>query len=160
MTFGERKYYPVCYQIPKAVQIIFDMLDIDVEVDISNGIPCWEIVGLPDTSIRESKERVRTAIRNSGFELYSRKYIINLSPANIRKDGAILDLAIAVGGDGSFLQMVRKCDFDEKIKYIGVHTGTLGFSQEEDILNVFVPIITLIQEEYMKNIPDKKVKIY
>ena len=70
------------------------------------------------------------------------------------------DLAIEVGGDGSFLQMVRKCDFDEKIKYIGVHTGTLGFSQEEDILNVFVPIITLIQEEYMKNIPDKKVKIY
>ena len=70
---------------------------IDVEVDISTGMPCWEIVGLPDANIRQSKQRVRTAIKNCNIELYSRKYIINLSPANIRKDGAILDLAIAVG---------------------------------------------------------------
>ena len=70
---------------------------IDVEVDISSGMPCYDVVGLPDTNIRESKERVRTAIKNCGVELPSRKYIINLSPANIRKDGAILDLAIAVG---------------------------------------------------------------
>ena len=70
---------------------------IDVEVDISSGMPCYDVVGLPDTNIRESKERVRTAIKNCEIELPSRKYIINLSPANIRKDGAILDLAIAVG---------------------------------------------------------------
>ena len=57
---------------------------IDVEVDISSGMPCWDVVGLPDTNIRESKERVRTAIKNCGIELLSRKYIINLSPANIR----------------------------------------------------------------------------
>ena len=70
---------------------------IDVEVDISNGIPSWEIVGLPDASIKESKERVKTAIKNCGIEIASRKYVINLSPASVRKDGAILDLAIAVG---------------------------------------------------------------
>ena len=70
---------------------------IEVEVDISSGMPCYDVVGLPDTNIRESKERVRTAIKNCEIELPSRKYIINLSPANIRKDGAILDLAIAVG---------------------------------------------------------------
>lgn len=70
---------------------------IDVEVDISNGIPSWEIVGLPDASIKESKERVKTALRNCGIEVASRKYVVNLSPANVRKDGAILDLAIAVG---------------------------------------------------------------
>ncbi len=70
---------------------------IDVEVDISSGMPCWDIVGLPNASIRESKERVRTAIKNCGIELLSRKYIINLSPANIKKDGTILDLAMAVG---------------------------------------------------------------
>lgn len=74
-----------------------DGILIDVEVDISSGMPCWDVVGLPDTNIRESKERVKTAIKNCGIELLSRKYIINLSPANIRKDGAILDLAIAVG---------------------------------------------------------------
>ena len=74
-----------------------DGILIDVEVDISNGIPSWEIVGLPDASIKESKERVKTAIRNCGIEVASRKYVVNLSPANVRKDGAILDLAIAVG---------------------------------------------------------------
>lgn len=70
---------------------------ISVEIDISSGMPCWEIVGLPDTNIKESKERVRTAIKNCEIELLSRRYIINLSPANVRKTGAILDLAIAVG---------------------------------------------------------------
>lgn len=70
---------------------------INVEVDISAGMPSWEVVGLPDTSIRESKERVRTAIKNCGIQVLSRKYIINLSPANIKKEGSMLDLAIAVG---------------------------------------------------------------
>ena len=70
---------------------------IHVEVDISAGMPSWEVVGLPDASIRESKERVRTAIKNCGYEVLSRKYIINLSPANLKKEGSMLDLAIAVG---------------------------------------------------------------
>lgn len=69
---------------------------INIEVDVSSGIPCWDIVGLADTSIKESKERVKTAIKNCNIELKSRKYIINLSPSNIRKDGANFDLAIAV----------------------------------------------------------------
>jgi magnesium chelatase family protein len=70
---------------------------INVEVDISSGLPYWEIVGLPDTNIRESKDRVKTAIKNSGIELLSRRYVINLSPASVRKNGASLDLAIAIG---------------------------------------------------------------
>lgn len=55
----------------------------------------WSIVGLPDTEIKESKERIRTAIKNCGIQLLSRKYIINLSPADIKKEGTSLDLAIA-----------------------------------------------------------------
>lgn len=74
-----------------------DGILIDVEVDISAGMPLWDIVGLPDISIKESKERVRTAIKNCGIELPSRKYIINLSPANIKKEGSFLDLSIAIG---------------------------------------------------------------
>lgn len=70
---------------------------IDVQVDVSSGLPGIEIVGLPDVSIRESKERVRTAIRNSGFNLFSRKIIINLAPATQRKEGTFFDLPIAVG---------------------------------------------------------------
>lgn len=70
---------------------------IDVEVDVSTGMPCWDIVGLPDASIKESKERVKTAIKNCGIELQSRKYIINLSPSNLHKTGPIFDLPIAIG---------------------------------------------------------------
>lgn len=55
------------------------------------------LYGLPDTSIREAKERVRTAIKNSGYEMPSKKIVINLAPANIRKEGATFDLAMAIG---------------------------------------------------------------
>ena len=70
---------------------------IEVQVDISSGLPAWDIVGLPDTSVKEAKERVRTAIKNSGYELLSRKIVVNLAPANLRKEGPIFDLSIAVG---------------------------------------------------------------
>ena len=70
---------------------------VDIQVDISAGMPSFEIVGLPDTSIRESKERVKTAIRNSTSEFLSRKIVVNLAPANTKKEGSIFDLPIAVG---------------------------------------------------------------
>ena len=60
-------------------------------------MPTWDIVGLPDTSIKEAKERVRTAIKNSGYELRSKKILINLAPAEIKKEGSVFDLAIAIG---------------------------------------------------------------
>lgn len=68
-----------------------------VEVDLANGLPGFEIVGLPDTAVKESKERVRAAIKNSGFKLPARKITINLAPADIKKDSSGLDLAIAIG---------------------------------------------------------------
>lgn len=70
---------------------------VDVQVDVSAGMPSWEIVGLPDVSVKEAKERVKTAIKNSGYELLSRKIIINLAPANTRKEGSLFDLPIAIG---------------------------------------------------------------
>ena len=70
---------------------------IDVQVDVSAGMPSWDIVGLPDTSVKEAKERIRTAIKNSGYELFSRKIVINLAPANIKKEGSIYDLPMAIG---------------------------------------------------------------
>ncbi len=70
---------------------------VDVQVDVSAGLPSFEIVGLPDATIKESKERVRTAIRNSGFNLFSRKILINLAPASRRKEGTMYDLAMAIG---------------------------------------------------------------
>ncbi len=70
---------------------------IEVEVDVAGGLPAFEIVGLPDTTVKESKERVRTAIKNAGFEFPPRKVIVNLAPADIKKEGPGFDLAIAVG---------------------------------------------------------------
>ena len=60
---------------------------VDVEADLSRGIPVFNIVGLPDTSIKESKERVRAAIKNSGYEFPLNRITINLAPANLKKEG-------------------------------------------------------------------------
>ena len=68
-----------------------------VEVDISNGIPAFDIVGLPDIAVRESKERVRAAIKNAGFEFPAKRITINLAPADLKKDSSGLDLPIAIG---------------------------------------------------------------
>lgn len=70
---------------------------VSIQVDISNGLPRFEIVGLPDTSIKEAKERVKTAIKNIGVEFLSRKVIVNLAPANTKKEGSSFDLPIAIG---------------------------------------------------------------
>lgn len=107
---------------------------IDVEVDISSGMPCWDIVGLPDTNIRESKERVRIAIKNCGIELLSRKYIINLSPATIKKDGAILDLAISVGILKS-MSVIHEIDLSKVI-----FVGELSLNGNLNRVNGILPI--------------------
>ncbi|NLJ69767.1 MAG: YifB family Mg chelatase-like AAA ATPase [Firmicutes bacterium] len=70
---------------------------IDVEVDISRGLPGFEIVGLPDTAVRESRQRVRAAMKNSGFGFPMQRLTVNLAPANLRKSGPAFDLAIALG---------------------------------------------------------------
>ncbi|MEA4882136.1 MAG: YifB family Mg chelatase-like AAA ATPase [Clostridia bacterium] len=71
-------------------------LMVEVEVDVARGLPSFEIVGLPDPSVRESRERVRAAIRNSGFEFPMGRITVNLAPADVRKVGVGLDLPIAV----------------------------------------------------------------
>lgn len=82
---------------------------VNVEIDITKGMPSWQIIGLPDATVKESKERVKTAIRNCGIILPSRKYTINLSPANFRKAGSSFDLSIAVG----ILQLLGKINKKE-----------------------------------------------
>ncbi len=72
-------------------------LPVDVEVDVSNGLPSFEIVGLPDASVKEAKERVRSAVRNSGKKYPNVKVTVNLAPADVKKEGSYFDLAIAIG---------------------------------------------------------------
>ncbi len=70
---------------------------VEVEVDIAMGLPTFNTVGLPDTSVKESRDRVKAAIKNSGFEFPSRRITVNLAPADIRKEGACFDLPMACG---------------------------------------------------------------
>lgn len=70
---------------------------VEVETDISSGIPAFDIVGLGDAAIREARERVRSAIKNAGYEFPIRRITMNLAPANLKKEGSSFDLAIALG---------------------------------------------------------------
>src|SRR3982074_2903588 len=74
-----------------------DACPVHVEVDVSFGLPLFTMVGLPDGSVRESRDRVKSAIRNSGFEFPPHRITVNLSPADVRKAGAAFDLPIALG---------------------------------------------------------------
>lgn len=70
---------------------------VEIQSDVSGGLPSFEIVGLPDVRVKEAKERVKSSIKNSGIEFPSRKIIVNLAPADIRKEGTFFDLPIAIG---------------------------------------------------------------
>jgi magnesium chelatase family protein len=70
---------------------------VTVEVDIANGLPAFDIVGLPDTAVKEARERVRAAVKNSGFSFPATRITVNLAPADVKKDGSGLDLPIAIG---------------------------------------------------------------
>lgn len=73
-----------------------DAVPVEVEVDVSAGLPGFSIVGLPDTAVQEARERVRVAVANSGFKFPTKKVIVNLAPANLRKEGPAFDLPIAL----------------------------------------------------------------
>ena len=70
---------------------------IEVEVDISPGLPSFTIVGLPDKAVQEARERVRSAIRNSNYKFPTRRITVNLAPADLKKEGPAYDLPIAIG---------------------------------------------------------------
>jgi len=80
-----------------AVVLSLDAALIEIEVEHKNGFPGFEIVGLPDTAIKESRERISQAIRHSGFDFSFRKILCNLAPADIKKSGTYLDLPLAMG---------------------------------------------------------------
>jgi magnesium chelatase family protein len=74
-----------------------DAYDVNIEFDISGGLPAIVIVGLPDAAVKESKDRVRSAINNSGFDFPEKRITINLAPADTKKEGSVFDLPIALG---------------------------------------------------------------
>jgi magnesium chelatase family protein len=87
----------VLARVLSAALIGVEAVLVRVEVDVASGLPAFTTVGLPDSAVRESRERVRTAIRNAGFPFPSDRITVNLAPADIRKEGASFDLPIALG---------------------------------------------------------------
>lgn len=135
---------------------------VSVQVDVSSGLPYFEIVGLPDTTVRESKERVRVAIKNSGYDLFSKRVIINLAPANIKKVGSIFDLPIAIGILSS-IGIIEKKELDNYI-IIGELSldGKIGKVQEalaiciemqkQGIKNIILPVENIEEVQYIEGV--------
>ncbi len=84
-------------KVTSGALIGIDAYPVEVEVDIAQGLPQFSTVGLPEGAVKESKDRVKSAIKNSGYDFPTRRITINLAPADIRKEGAAFDLPIAIG---------------------------------------------------------------
>lgn len=83
-----------------------EVCPVNVEADVSDGLPCFTMVGFPSTQVKEAQDRVRTALRNNGISLPPKRVTVNLAPADLRKEGAGFDLpvAAAVLGASGFLE--------------------------------------------------------
>jgi magnesium chelatase family protein len=122
---------------------------VEVEVDISAGLPKYTVVGLPDTSVRESKERVKAALKNCGYDFPSRKVTVNLAPAARRKEGPAFDLSIALG-HLAYLSVIPdepirdhlflgELALDGRLKFVrGILSAAL-LAKKRGIKNVVVP---------------------
>ena len=110
------------------------------------GLPSWEIVGLPDASVKESKERIKASIKNTGLKLESRKIVINLSPADTRKEGSIYDLPMAIGILMSN-RYIKKLNLEET-----VFVGELSLDGKINRVNGIFPITLEAMKLGMKRI--------
>ncbi|MBC5647125.1 YifB family Mg chelatase-like AAA ATPase [Christensenella tenuis] len=106
-----------------------------VETDVYNGLPAYELVGLPDAAVKESKERVRSAIKNSGFEYPAKRITVNLAPADQRKEGPVYDLAIAIG-----LLTASDQVLPDLLKYMVIF-GELSLNGEVRAVNGILPMV-------------------
>lgn len=127
---------------------------VTVEVDMVQGIPSFEVVGLPDSSIKESRERVRSALNHSGHPFPIRKIIINLAPSNVRKEGSAFDLPIAVG----ILVQMKKIQ-PEQIEQI-FFTGELSLDGHVKPVSGVLPMVHQGAKEGIRTffVPKENVK--
>jgi magnesium chelatase family protein len=114
-AIGGRTIARVLARMFSAALVGVEAVLVRVEVDVSNGLPMFTTVGLPDSAVRESRERVRTAIRNAGFTFPNERITVNLAPADIRKEGASFDLPIAL----AILGATGVVPHDEPVAIVG-----------------------------------------
>ena len=121
---------------------------IEVEVDISQGLPAFTIVGLPDAAVQESRERVRSAIKNSGATFPMRRITVNLAPADLKKEGPAYDLPIAVGillateqvaADVSKSVFLGELSLDGTVRHTDGMLPMAGIAQQHGMATAYVP---------------------
>jgi magnesium chelatase family protein len=134
---------------------------IEVEVDISPGLPSFTIVGLPDTAVQEAKERVRAAIRNSGCTFPAKRITVNLAPAHLKKAGPSYDLPIAIGillsseqiyADFSMTLFLGELSLDGSLRHTNGILPMIALAEEKGIQEVFVPAEDAREAALMDNI--------
>jgi magnesium chelatase family protein len=102
-------------KIQSSAVVGVDGLPVEVEVDISYGLPSFSTVGLPEGAVRESRERVKAAIKNSGYDFPNRRITVNLAPADVKKEGTGYDLPMALG-----ILVAAEIIQSEKLKKYGI----------------------------------------
>lgn len=138
-------------KVKTATVIGLNAYKVFVETDVINSLPSFSIVGLPDTAINEARDRVRSAIKNSGFTFPAKKVVINLAPADLKKEGSNFDLPIAIGlitEEGALesekledYAFIGELSLDGSLRGInGVLPLILGL-KNEGIKNIFVPYV-------------------
>ncbi|QXM06159.1 YifB family Mg chelatase-like AAA ATPase [Crassaminicella indica] len=118
----------------------------EVEVDISNGLPALIIVGLPDAAVKESKERVRSAIKNSGFDFPMKRITINLAPANTKKEGTHFDLPMALG----ILKASNQIASEETKEFAFI--GELSLNGSLNKVTGVLPLVIALRSQGIKKI--------
>lgn len=135
-------------KVKSATTLGLDAYPVEIEVDLSNGLPGFMIVGLPDKAVEESKERVRAAIKNSGLAFPQRRITVNLAPADIKKEGPVFDLAIAVGlmlasgqvqFDTSEALFLGELSLDGKLRHTDGVLPIVHFSKKSGLKKVYLP---------------------
>lgn len=121
---------------------------VEVEVDISPGLPAFTIVGLPDKAVQEARERVRSAVRNSGCTFPNRRITVNLAPADLKKEGPAYDLPIAVGilltsgqisADTSGMLFLGELSLDGSLRHTNGILPMVALARQKGLPTIFVP---------------------
>ena len=122
---------------------------IEVEVDISPGLPSLTIVGLPDKAVQEAKERVRSAIKNSGYKFPTRRVTVNLAPADLKKEGPAYDLPIAIGilsssgqlnADFTHCIFLGELSLDGKLRHTHGILPMVALARDKGLSTIFLPL--------------------
>lgn len=142
-------------KVTTAAVIGLDAYKVSVETDVLNSLPAFSIVGLPDAAINEARDRVRSAIKNSGFTFPAKKVVINLAPADLKKEGSNFDLPIAIGllTEEGVLdeEKIKDYAFIGELSLDGTLRGVSGVLplilglKKTGIKNVFVPKVNEIE---------------